>query len=340
MNDNHLCLLELNEWQDYVESRPESMIFHHRSWLELLVAHYGMKLHALGLKRAGQIVAALPFLEVRTLRGPTKLVSLPFTDTSRILAARSLDASALRDGIAERYAEYGVLLNRTDELPGPDTSRSFWVCHMLDVSRPIEELMQQCPRQLHQNVRRAERRQLRVEFRRDADALQEFYQLHVRTRRRLGVPVQSRKFFGQLYNHLLSRDLGCVCLVRKGAAPVAAGVLLKFHATVVFKYAAIDADSFDDRPSDFLMYHAIRMAADAGCQTVDFGICQRSQQGLRRFKSKWGSMEASVDNDYIVGRPQPRIEDSAALKVASFAIRHGPSSLCRGIGTVFYPFSQ
>ena len=76
-----------------------------------------------------------------------------------------------------------------------------------------------------------------AEFRTDRPALEDFYRLHVATRRRLGVPTQPRRFI-LAFEALFAAGLGFVLLVRRGDRPVAAAVFLAFGATLLYKYGA------------------------------------------------------------------------------------------------------
>ena len=62
----------------------------------------------------------------------------------------------------------------------------------------------------------------------DSEALDAFYRLHLLTRRRLGVPIQPRKFFRGVQRWLIANGLAFVGLVKKQDAIIAAGVFLTY----------------------------------------------------------------------------------------------------------------
>src|SRR5262249_45036070 len=89
--------------------------------------------------------------------------------------------------------------------------------------------------QVKRNIRRAEREGLTVrQGTRPEDLAGIFYGLHLRTRRRQGVPVQPRRFFRLLWERVISTGLGSVVIVEASGQPVAAAVFLAWNRTVVY----------------------------------------------------------------------------------------------------------
>jgi len=336
-----LGTLTISQWQEYAEAHPESTVFHHRAWLELLANHYGMKLHVPALMEGDRVAAALPFLETRRLWGSRRLVALPFTDCIHVLSDGEQVGDRFREALVSAdFARFGAVVIRTDRPSRAAGAPSFWVRHTVDTSCGFERLAARVHVTAQQNVRRAQARRLSFECRRDCDGLHDFYRLHVKTRRRLGVPVQRSAFFDRLQSTLLAQNLGFVALVRHGGTPIAAGVFLTYKSMMVYKYVASEPAALEHRPNDFLAWHALRRAAELGFTTFDFGVSRRSQEGLRRFKRKWGAVESNVVNECLLGRMRPPIEDSQAMRWLSMAIRHTPEAFCRAVGAVAYPFSQ
>jgi lipid II:glycine glycyltransferase (peptidoglycan interpeptide bridge formation enzyme) len=192
---------------------------------------------------------------------------------------------------------------------------------------------------VQRNVQKARRAGLEFAQRTDADAMEAFYRLHVLTRRKLGVPVQPKRFFRLLWQRLIARGLGYVALVLKQAEPIAAGVFLTFNNTVTYKYAASQPAALADRPNDWLVYNALRIAAEDGYRVFDFGISALKQEGLRRFKRGWGAVEIDVHTAQLVGRATTPVEESILFRVTSRVIRHSPAVVCRSLGEVFYRFA-
>ena len=67
-----------------------------------------------------------------------------------------------------------------------------------------------------------------------------YYDLHVRTRRRLGVPAQPRRFFRLLWERVIETGLGFVLLAHVGTSAVAGAVFLHWNGHLIYKFAASD----------------------------------------------------------------------------------------------------
>jgi CelD/BcsL family acetyltransferase involved in cellulose biosynthesis len=77
-----MTLLQLEDprWREFVESRPQSTIFHHPAWARLLADCYGYRAMIVALADGGAVTAGLPAIDVSLPFGARRWVSLPFTD--------------------------------------------------------------------------------------------------------------------------------------------------------------------------------------------------------------------------------------------------------------------
>lgn len=333
--------LTVDEWQEFVEGQVNSFIFHHRKWLELLHGHYGFQIRIPSIASNGRIRVAIPFLQTRNLRGRKKLISLPFTDYVPVLSQEQLAVATLCQTIQNDLRDkYDTIIIRSDEPISGFESVSHGVRHEMRTDIPLEQIEASFDTAIRRNLLKAERKQLEFVKRTDDSAIEIFYRLHVLTRKRLGVPVQSKSYFRKLNHELIANGLGFVGLVTKENRPIAAGVFLGFNGRLIYKYAASDPCSLDHRPNDWLVYNSIRLAAEEGYRIFDFGITDRKQEGLRRFKSKWGATESDVFYNQVLGEPDRNIGPSCAVRIASEIIKRSPTAVCRVLGKAFYKYSQ
>jgi lipid II:glycine glycyltransferase (peptidoglycan interpeptide bridge formation enzyme) len=341
LTNSGLTLSKLGKWQALVESHPETTVFHHRNWIELLREQYGFRLHIPAVEEGGELLAAVPFLEIRKPWGSKKLMALPFSDYMRVLARDDRALQCICEALkSEPFDNYKSVLLRTDSPLGGFATLSAWVRHEMSTTRPIDEIVAESPPSVRRNLRRAERSGLRFERRTDAAAMESFYRLHLATRKRHGLPVQPKSFFRRLCDRVLRCELGFIGVVSKNDEAIAAGVFLTYNKTMTYKYGASQQRCLRWRPNDFMFYNVIRLAGEEGYKRLDFGISCRPHKGLRRFKSKWGSTETDVYNVYFAGSDHRTLDDSRTMKVGAAVIRHSPAIVCRGLGEIFYRFSQ
>jgi CelD/BcsL family acetyltransferase involved in cellulose biosynthesis len=338
-------ILELNDpcWADFVARHPEATPFHHPDWARLVADCYGFRGFALVTRDAtGDVRAGLPMVEVRHLRGGPKWVSLPYTDYCPPLASArqeqeelvSVLRRAIRTGSVRRVEVRGPLA-------GGSPTGAAALRHVLALSRDPAQVYAGFHRsQVQRNIRRAEREGLTVrQATRPEDLTGTFYGLHLRTRRRLGVPVQPRRFFRLLWENAISTGLGSVLIVEVSAKPIAAAVFLTWNGTVIYKFGASDDRSWSLRPNHLLFWHAIRVACEQGNRWFDFGRTDAGQAGLRDFKASWGAAEEPLVYRTLGGEAEPAsTAEGMATRVLGPVIRHGPLLLCRAVGETLYRY--
>lgn len=340
--DSMLSYLSLDAWQTFVESHDDATVFHHRSWIELILEQYAGQAVIPALVEDGRVLAGLPLIESKGLLTSQRLVCLPFTDCMRPLSHDPGSLDRLMRAIRQELRlQYDTVVARTDQAFFQVPSESPWVRHEVDTSLPLTEVVDRFATQARQNWRKAGQLGLTYRSSRDPAAVNEFYRLHLKTRKKVGVPIQPKGFFRLLQQRLIENGLGHTALVVLNGQVISAAVMLHFKRVVMCKYLASDPRHLDLRPNDFLTFCAIQQAVESGYATFDFGISKRSQHGLRRFKRKWGAREIDVFYDQIVGNSlQVPLDESAAVRIAGTAIRHSPELLCRTLGEIFYRFGR
>jgi hypothetical protein len=284
----------------------------------------------------------MAFIETKGLFAANRLVCLPFTDCTQPLyrSRESLDSlmQAIKD---ELGSAYGTIVVRTDEPYFDVPKESTWVRHEMCTAGTMDEVASHFTGQARQNCRKAAAAGLEFRHSTESAAIDHFYRLHLKTRKKVGVPIQPKSFFRRLHKRIIENGLGTTALVSLAGRVLSASVLLHFNRTVMLKYFASDPQALSCRPNDFLTLHALKYACQNGFEVFDFGISKRKQDGLRRFKKKWGTREIDVHYDQIVGETMTApVDESVALRVAGTAIRHSPEVLCRTLGKLFYRFGQ
>ena len=215
---------EDERWRDFVSGHPEALPFHHPSWARVLSESYGYRSFVLAVTdEEGRISAGMPVMEIRKRFRSPRWVSLPFTDqcpplaNDRIMTARLV---ALADR-AREHANVARLEVHAD-LPGEDVHRRpRGVAHVLSLSPDPKLTFERFSRsQVQRNVRKAQRVGLTLRRAETAEDLTEsFYRLHLGTRRRLGVPVQPRRFFDLLWRLVIAPGHGLRSSGLSGDAP-------------------------------------------------------------------------------------------------------------------------
>ena len=242
--------------------------------------------------------------------------------------------------LADRAREHANVarLEVHADLPGEDVHRRpRGVAHVLSLSPDPKLTFERFSRsQVQRNVRKAERVGLTLRRAETAEDLTEsFYRLHLGTRRRLGVPVQPRRFFDLLWRLVIAPGHGFVLLAYRGTLPIAGAVFLTSGRTVVYKYGASEPSFWPLRPNNLIFWDAIRWSCENGFVAFDFGRSDFDNRGLRDFKSGWGAVEKPLIYA-TVGSEPPRGGRMMGASVLPPLIRRSPLWLCRAIGEATY----
>jgi CelD/BcsL family acetyltransferase involved in cellulose biosynthesis len=340
-----IIVVEIDDplWTDFVHACPAAVPFHHPAWARLLADCYGYRPFALALSgEAGQIVAGLPVLEVRSPFGNRRWVSLPFTDYCPPLAVSDEVRDRLVAGLDAVRREAGVArIEVRAALDGPKTySRSSSVLHTLRLEGGPEAIFRTFKRtQVQQRITKAERDGVTVRRSRSLSDLTEvFYDLHTRTRRRLGVPVQPRRLFKLFHQSIIETGLGFMQLAYLDDTPIAGAVFLSWNRTVSYKYSASDVRYLRHRPNNLVLWQAIRWAAEHDYKVFDFGRSDLDDHGLRSFKSGWGTEEEPLTYTEIAEHP-PKRSLASQDKALAGLIRRAPPSFARLLGELFYKYA-
>ena len=134
----------------------------------------------------------LPVAEVRSRLTGRRLVALPFSDACGPLAtrdARDASLAALADALDTKRRDRGIDLEvrgRVDGISETYAGRQY-LQHLLPLSRDVAAVGAGFSKSHVRSIKRAERLGVAVELRKDTRALENFFAMHVRTRRRQGV---------------------------------------------------------------------------------------------------------------------------------------------------------
>jgi CelD/BcsL family acetyltransferase involved in cellulose biosynthesis len=330
-------------WLEFVSHSPAATTFHHPSWAGLVARCYGYRVFVLAHTDAeGRIDAGLPVVELRPPIGPRRWVSLPFTDQCAPLDRPGARWTELMGELDDARREAGMSsLEVRSQLEGPQAHMGdVGVTHSLTLDPDPDVLTRRFKRpSVRRQIRNATRDGVEVRREDSAAALTEtFYRLHLQTRRRLGVPVQPRRYFELLWSEVIEPGLGFVLVAYAQDAPIASAVFLAWNGTVSYKYGASDASAWHLRPNHLLMWTAISWGCRNGFRTFDFGRSDLTSKGLREFKDSWGSQEAPLVYTTL-GDRAARAANGRMHAAVGTIVRRSPPWVCRMMGELLYKYA-
>jgi CelD/BcsL family acetyltransferase involved in cellulose biosynthesis len=325
---SRLTLLPVDDprWRGFTRACDGTTPFHTPAWASFLSECYGFRASAATVVERDTVVAGIPVVEAGR-----RWIALPFTDTCTPLGDAERLAGALDSARGRRVVEARA------SLPGA-VQHAAALGHVLTLAGDEQQVFAGFHKsQVLRNIRRAEREGVEVrEATTEAELADVYYALHVRTRRRLGAPVQRRRFFSLLWRRVLEPGGGYVLLAWHEDRPVAGAVFLTAGRTAVYKFGASDERRWSVRPNHLLFRDAIKRSCAEGRTVFDFGRTDFADTGLAEFKRGWGAVEHELVYSTLGGRaPAGRRTASAAAAVARPVIRRSPPIVCRLAGLLY-----
>jgi CelD/BcsL family acetyltransferase involved in cellulose biosynthesis len=331
------CSIEDPSWLELVRADPAALPFHHPAWTLLLAESYAFEPFVLAIvDGSGRIVAGIPVVEVGGRVRGRRWVSLPFTDVCPPLVADS-GVDSFASEIEQARSSAGIAsVEVRARLRGAAASEQTAVLHELPLIADPEQVAASFRASVRRNIRTAERGPavLRIAST-ESDLTETFYGLHVDVRRRLGLPVQPRRFFRLLWSRMIQPGLGRVLLADVGAETVAGAVFLTWNRSVVYKYGASNPRYWPLRPNNLLFWDAIKWACENGYERLDFGRTNLNAPSLRRFKLGWATQEHPLEYT-LLGSAATNGLRGEPPRIVRSAIRRSPRWVVRALGEILY----
>jgi hypothetical protein len=285
-------------WDLVIALHRDAGCFHTSAWAKVLHKTYNHQPFYLQFSRGRRLAALVPLMEVKSAFTGRRGVCLPFSDVCEPLIFDPEVSDVVRDRLVrfarERRWKHLEIRGGKSFQSASGSAPKFYG-HTLDFRRGVEEMANRFDSQVRRAIRKAERSNVSAIVVRNRQAIDDFYRLHVQTRRRHGLPPQPASFFLNIYEHIIKPGLGFIVLARRGSRPIAAAVFFRFGKNAVYKYGASDKRFQEFRANNLVMWQGIQLLARTGVEKLHFGRTDCENDGLRRFKLSWDTQEETID---------------------------------------------
>lgn len=324
------------DWRAFAQARATSPV-QLPAWLDTLTGAYGLRAQVATLSDSrGKLAAAFPMIASK-LPWRRRWTSLPFTDTIEPVAVDSAAREELLLAVSRRSDGAPILVHAHAELPGW-FSREVGTVQVLDVADGTEGVMREVSAGTRREVARALREEAGLAARpiaARADFLGQGLTLIAQSRRRLGAPTQPRRYWSLVWE-LCERDQAVAIGVYRDARLLSIGVFIVGSRHAVYKYSASDEATRGLRTNYLMLAAAFDHLAERGVVSMDFGVSDLRNTGLRKFKARWGGEERTVRFSATDARMLPESLEPGPL--ITRMIQRTPVFVGRTIGAAAYPF--
>lgn len=260
------------------------------AWPEIFQAGLAHRPYVLIASDCGRLVGYLPLALVCGPLFGRFLVSLPYLNSSGVVAADESAASALIDRAVQLADEFDVRyleLRHERRVVHPAlTAEAASKVHMrLRLPGTADELWTKLKAKVRNQVRKGQEQNFTITFG-GAERLGEFYAVFSRNMRDLGTPVYSRRLFRSIIE--LLPDDAEFCIVSDGPRPVAAALLVHGKGITEVPSASSLREYGSANPNMAMYWRLLERAIERGQHTFDFGR-STVDSGTFCFKKQWGA---------------------------------------------------
>lgn len=340
MNISFLDPTKTENWDELILSFPSYSFFHSSDWAKVLKETYNFKPHYLMVTESRNAKAVLPLMEVDSFFTGKRAISLPFSDFCEPLVSSGINLKRIRHKVIDYSKEKGFnSLELRDSEVHLDNSiiTPAGYQHILDLSLSEERLFKSLSDNTRRNIRKAVRNQVSFEINNSPSALEDFYIMNCYTRRKHGLPPQPIKFFRNLYDFVLTKNKGFICISKYNGKSIASAVFLLIGQKALFKYGASLIEYQNLRPNNLLMWESIKCIKDKGFTELNFGRTEIENIGLRRFKLGWGTEEKILNYyRFELGKNSKISTSTRSFSQRRLPLNRFPIFLLRMIGSIVY----
>jgi CelD/BcsL family acetyltransferase involved in cellulose biosynthesis len=287
-------------YRDFVAQAPGALVYHSLAYRDLLVEHLGCRQEYLVASEGGDVRGVLPLLWTGDAQARV-YNSLPFYGShGSALADCRAAATALVAAYDERATAPGTLAATMVANPFLDgqppepahTLTDERISQVTDLPGPPgeeEALMGLIDASARRNVRKAQRTGIVAAP--DAERLGVVAAIHRTNLEALGGLPKDESFFAAIPRHFAAGTDYDVYVARLDNTVVAGLLLFYFNGTVEYFTPAVDHDHRSEQPLALVLVEAMAAAARRGCRRWNWGGTWTTQDGVLRFKRKWGARE-------------------------------------------------
>ena len=278
-------------------NQVSSSVFHSPNWMRVLSDTYGWEPNAyLMLNDRGEPQAGLPFCKISDMLGK-RIVTLPFSDYCDPLASDEQSWRLLIDRLLPDCCPINLRCLH-NSLPLADerftiAKQATW--HRLDLRPELEALWNAMHDSTHRAIRKSERAGLTVRVAESEQELRSFFEMHLKVRKyKYGLLAQPYSFFQNIWQRFVDAHHGFLLLAIHEDKIVAGDFFLDWKDTLYYKFNASLPDDLPYRPNDLLIWEGIQRGKERGFSYLDFGLSDIDQEGLVRYKRKFGTEERTI----------------------------------------------
>ena len=288
--------LEEKNWNSLILDHSEYSFFHTSNWTQVLIDTYHYHPNYLvSFDNSNKLTTLIPLMEVPSFLTGKRGVSLPFTDFCELINDSNFTEIFIELTKYARAKKWKFMEFRGgDNFFSDIAPSSFYYHHSLNLTRGKDEIFSTFCSNTKRNIKKSIKENVKVELLKTPEAMDYFYDLNCKTRKKHGLPPQPYSFFQNIYKYVIAKGLGFIALAFYDNRVIAGAVFFHFGTKALYKFGASETEYLHLRPNNLIMWETIRYLIRRGFKEFSFGKTEPENDGLRRFKLGWGTSEEKI----------------------------------------------
>jgi predicted N-acyltransferase len=320
-------------------ARAKGTPFHSFEWRRVLEKTYGYEPLYLAAISDGGLKGILPSF-IQGKLGWKRIVSLPMADYGGTIAEGEDIDTLLLEKLKEYAGERGLkqieinMMKKPGELPDGFYITTSSCTFILDTKRPFADVWAKSFNHKTRNkVWKSQKEGVLVKQGDSISDLDDYYNLYVRTMRKLATLPRPQSFFNEICLQL--SDYKRLFIAMYQGKAIAGKFVFIFNKKMHFWGAVSDERFLSLAPNNALYSYAIQWACEHNLDCVDFGRTAPDSPHFL-FKKHWGGREIPLYT--ITTSLNPITQPEKLLNIARPILRHMPVPLAKFAGSIAYRY--
>ena len=286
-----------DEWDAIIQQCPNTTAFQSLAWRDALAGAFKQLTPVyLFIKQEDSVIGGIPAFVFQPIPGIRLWHSMPWNlfggihlmDSMNVnpeKLVKAIEKAARENGWCEvRWTltpEHSVTYGGYFTKIGYECTHHF--THLLKTSGDVDTLWRAYNKRVRGAVRKAEKSGVEVTDTNSEEGLSTFYEMYLRTVRRLGGTPKPRS----LMRTLLQQKVAKLVIATYRGTIIAGLLHLHFNKTVTLWCEASVPAFLKYRPNNAIFHHIITQACREKCEWVDFGASPPENTGLIAHKEQY-----------------------------------------------------
>jgi CelD/BcsL family acetyltransferase involved in cellulose biosynthesis len=297
--------LEEARWADFVKNHPDGNIFHTPEMFQVFNRTKGCRPHLWAAVNEEKVLALLPVVHVTLLnKFPLRHFTTRSIAYGGILCAPGAEGEAALTELLQAYnreAKHASLFTELRNLCNLEPHQATLQKHgfayedhlnyLINLSRPVEEIMQSFGSSARKKIRRELKRgKVVIRQATQRSEVEICYTLLQQTYKAAKVPLTDRSLFEAAFDVLGPKNIIRFTLAYVDESPAAVSVDLLFKGVMYGWFGGLDRAFGSYLPNELLTWHLFQWGVENGFGIYDFGGAGKPDEeyGVRDFKAKFG----------------------------------------------------